>query len=79
MARAIIAEIDHAELTVRLLEVGIKLTRPPGQSAAQAMRHIHEMVNKGQVPAYIVADFEAMATAAMTYVQDCLNDAEVVQ
>lgn len=79
MGRAIIAEIDHAELTVRLLEVGIKLKRPMGQSAAEAMSHIHEMVSRGEVPAYIVKDFEDMATAAMAYVQERLNDARAVQ
>lgn len=79
MARAIIAEIDHTELTVRLLEIGAGLRRPSGQSAAEAMSHIHDMVNRREVPADIVADFEAMAAAAMAYVQECLNDAEVIQ
>ena len=76
-ARAV-AEIDHAELTIRLLEIGVGLRRPIGMTGAEALHDVKHTVNSGKIPAYIVADFEKMAVAAMTYLAECINNMKSV-
>ena len=71
-------ELDHAELTVRLLEIGVKLHRPKGQSGADAMQSVRDMVKAGKAPGYIVQDFDDMATAAIAYIRDQINSAQSV-
>ena len=75
----LVAEIDHAELTIRLLEIGVQLARPKGQSGAEALKELRRMAARGEVPAYIVDDFECMARTAMEYIAECINQAGRVQ
>jgi hypothetical protein len=71
-------ELDPLELTVILLEIGIKLNRPKGKTAAQIMEAINGQVARGEIPAYIVADFQAMAHASIMYLRDRINALERV-
>jgi hypothetical protein len=71
-------ELDPMELTVILLEIGIKLNRPRGRTAAQIMEAIKGQVARGEIPAYIIADFEAMAEASIMYLRDRINAMERV-
>lgn len=66
---ALVAAIDPAELTVRLLEIGCKIKRPIGVTGRDALAQVRD----GGAPKYIVDDFEAMAAAAMAYVAECIN------
>ena len=66
-------ELDHSELTVRLLEVGIKLKRPTGKTAAQVLADLRDQGARGEIPAYIIGDFEEMATVAIIYLRDQIN------
>lgn len=75
----LVAEVDHAELTARLLEIGIHLRRAKGQSGAQVMSDLHKSVHEGRVPAYIVNDFQSMATAAIEYMSECIDKSKTVQ
>jgi len=75
---AAVVQMDPQELTVRLLEVGIKLSRPDGRSAASIMAELRQGVAQGAVPAYIIADFERMAIVAMEYLKECVNNIEDV-
>lgn len=74
-----IAEINHDELTIRLLEIAIGLKRPKGENASDAMRTIEGGAQRGEVPAYIVRDFKQMATAAIEYLAECINKMDRVQ
>ena len=71
-----IAEIDHAELTIRMLEIGIGMGRPAGMTGADALRHVRKVTP--QMEAYIIDDFEKMAVAAMQYVAECINEMRTV-
>ena len=71
-------ELDHAELTVRLLEIGCKLHRPEGQSGSDAMRDTLKLVEAGKVPACIVRDFQDMAAAAIQYLREQINNMQSV-
>lgn len=79
IGRKLIAEIDAAELTIRLLEIGIRLKRPPGKTAEQIMETVHLSATDGRVPADIVGDFERMATAAIMYFGECCANLRAVQ
>ena len=74
-----VAEIDHSELTIRLLEIGCKIKRPPGSSGVEALAHIRKLARDGKYPAYIVQDFEDMATAAIKYLGECISSMKAVQ
>ena len=74
-----VAEINHDELTIRLLEIAIGLKRPEGQSAATEMRRFEDQARRGEIPAYIVRDFKQMATAAIEYLAECINKMDRVQ
>ena len=71
-ATRFVAEVDAAELAVRLIERGIKLQRPPGVSGAEAWKDFEQAAADGRIPAYIVRDFEAMAQIAITYFGQCI-------
>lgn len=71
-------EIDEAELTLRLLEIGCKIKRPKGKAARDCMAEIDGKVARGEVPAYIVADFRAMARASVEYFGECLRAAKPI-
>lgn len=71
--------LDEAELCVRLLEIGIKLKRPPYQTAESIMAEFEVGVLTGQVPAYIIADFKLMARAACEYFCEQIDAGHLVQ
>lgn len=74
-----VAEIDHSELTVRLLEIGCKIKRPVGATGHEALTQTRQMARDGKIPAYIVRDFEDMATAAIEYLGECVKNMKAVQ
>ena len=78
--RAVLAvELDHSELTVRFMEIAMKLKRPKGKSA----RDIHWAARldaaSDKLKADTVQDFEDMATAVIEYLRDSINRMGSVQ
>lgn len=61
---ALIAEIDEAELAVRILEAFLWIKRPPGTTAEQALKTGHITTCNGARNA---------ALAAMKYITECVN------
>ena len=74
-----IAELSHAELAVRLLEIGCHIRRPIGMSGEDALQFHRTAAANGEIPAYIVKDFEDMATAALEYFRECIARRQPVQ
>lgn len=74
-----ITEINHAELAVRLIEIGCHMRRPVGMTGEEALLHHRQAAVDGKVPAYIVKDFEDMATAAVAYFGECITKMQAVQ
>ena len=72
-ATGFIAEIDPAELAVRLIERGCKMKRPDGQTGLAAWEQFEQAARSGLVPEYIVRDFEAMAHIAIAYFGECID------
>lgn len=72
-ANKFVAEIDPSELAVRLIERGCHMKRPPGLSGRAAWASFEKSVSAGQVPEYIVRDFEAMAHIAIAYFGECME------
>lgn len=68
-----VAEIDQAELAVRLIERGCHMKRPVGLTGAAAWAQFEQAVTAGQVPEYIVRDFMAMAGIAIAYFGECIG------
>ena len=73
-----VAEIDEAELAVRLIEIGCKMKRPEGKTGKDALAEFRHAADQGLVPAYIVDDFEAMAAAAVQYLAEQFSNATPV-
>lgn len=73
-AQTAVAEIDLAELTCRLMEVGCKMHRLPGTSGRDGLRQIRQSADRCEISAQIVDDFEAMAEAAVHYLAECINN-----
>ena len=67
-----VAEIDAAELAVRLIERGCHMKRPAGLSGHDALQTFEQAASAGQVPEYIVRDFKAMANIAIAYFSECI-------
>lgn len=72
IAAAFVAEIDQAELAVRLIERGCHMKRPPRTSGQEAWDQFEAAAADGSVPAYIVEDFFAMAGIAIAYFGECV-------
>jgi hypothetical protein len=72
-AASFIAEIDQAELAVRLIERGCHMKRPAGTTGAVAWEQFEAAADDGRVPAYIVNDFLAMARIAIEYFGGCIE------
>jgi hypothetical protein len=72
-ANSFITEIDAAELAVRLIERGCHMKRPAGLTGSAAWAQFEHYVATGQVPEYIVRDFEAMAHIAIAYFGECID------
>lgn len=70
---AFVAEIDHSELTVRLLEVGCGLKRPEGKSAYQILTDAWDAAEGKPINQKTLADFEYMAQAAIEYLAEQIN------
>jgi hypothetical protein len=66
-AKSLVAEIDAAELAVRLIERGCHMKRPEGLTGHAAWEQFEQAAKSGSVPEYIVRDFEAMAHIAIAY------------
>ncbi len=64
-----VAQIDAAELAVRLFEAAMGLKRPAGMTAAQALGTFPEEDRRAWLNA---------ATAAMSYWQECINEMNAV-
>lgn len=72
-ANGFIAEIDPSELAVRLIERGCHMKRPDGLTGPAAWKQIEQSAISGNVPEYIVRDFEAMAHIAIVYFGECID------
>lgn len=68
-----IAEIDQAELAIRLIERGCHMRRPMGLSGHDAWKQFEKSAAAGEVPEYIIRDFEAMAHIAIAYFSECIE------
>lgn len=72
-ANKFVAEIDPAELAVRLIERGCHMKRPTGLSGSAAWDQFEKSAKAGKIPEYIVRDFEAMAHIAIAYFGECIE------
>jgi len=72
---ALVAELDADELATRLIEIGCHMKRPMGLKGKEAMDAFRKRADKGQIPTYIVRDFEAMAHVAIKYMGECVQNA----
>ena len=72
-------ELDHSELTVRLMEIGLKMKRPKGKSARSIILQARLNAAPDQLRAETVQAFEDMATAAIKYLRDSINRMGAVQ
>lgn len=72
-AKGLIAEIDPAELAVRLIERGCHMKRPNGLTGRAAWEQFEKSARSGAVPEYIIRDFEAMAHIAIAYLSECVD------
>jgi len=75
-AASFVAEIDAAELAVRLIERGCHMKRPAGLTGRLAWEQFEKAARDGRVPEYIVRDFEAMAHIAVAYFGECINNGQ---
>jgi hypothetical protein len=64
---SLVAEVDPAELAVRMCEASYGQTRPPGATALEALLAMEEDSRDGWMRA---------AHVAMEYLRDCLNNAK---
>ncbi len=76
---SMVAEVDQAELATRLIEIGCHMKRHPGATGQAAWADIRASADRGDVPAYIVDDFENMARAAIEYFGECVASLTQVQ
>ena len=65
MTTKFIAEIDEAEMAVRIAEAMLKMKRPPGLSAQAAL---------ASMPDGEEENFARAARAAMLYLQECVDN-----
>ena len=78
--RAVMAvELDHAELTIRLMEIGIKLRRPKGVPASKVLASAKTNALGNELRSQTIQDFEDMATASILYLRDAINKMGTVQ
>lgn len=73
-AATLVGEIDHAELAVRLIEIGCHMKRPAGATGIEALGQFRQSAAEGKIPAYIVKDFEDMATASIKYFGEIVSE-----
>lgn len=73
-AASFVAEIDETELTLRIAEIAIGAKRPPGLSAADALRDLKQRAEgSGHAEAAQTYDsFGRMARAACLYFGECI-------
>lgn len=72
-ALALVAEIDEAELGVRLMETAIGLKRPATEkrSAREILAHARQSLGTDQA-----FNFELMARRAIEYFRECIEQAQ---
>lgn len=68
MARTLAAEIDPAELTLRIAEACIGIKRPPNKSAKEALAELHAAEPE------IIGGFNRAAIRAAEYFVECINE-----
>ena len=73
---ALVAEIDEAELGVRLMEVAIGMTRPPSETRPPAMI-LHDA--KANMSDDSMFAFDKMARVAIEYFNECIKKAQAPQ
>jgi len=71
--QSMVVEVDAVELAVRLIERGCHMKRPIGLSGTAAWAQFEQSAASGEVPEYILRDFEAMAHIAIAYFGECIN------
>ena len=70
-----VAEIDEAELLVRMIEAAMGRKRPPGMTALEALSHFRE---HGDISEKVFDSLRQMAEAAMSYVDECVDTARPI-
>ena len=72
-AFSFVAQIDEAELAVRLMEVAIGLRRPPTETRPPEMI-LHEA--KASLPQEDAFQFDKMARRAIEYFRECVEQGQ---
>ncbi len=77
-AQRFVAEIDEAELTLRLMEIGIGAKRQPGRSARQILADMRtHSFSRDPLAQKVFDDFGQMARASIAYFGECINNGKV--
>lgn len=72
-----IAQIDEAELTVRIAEACFNMNRPDGMSAEDVLNGMENSTDPMQIN--VVNDMKRAARACLLYFKECIEGAERVQ
>lgn len=72
----IAAEIDEAELALRIAEVCCGVVRKEGVEAREVIKHIESL---GPLEARSMGDFKKAAKVCASYFAECLEKASTVQ
>jgi hypothetical protein len=78
MKTVLVAEIDHNELTLRLMEIGLGLVRPNGQSPGDIMGDAIAAAEGDPIKTKVIGDFQQMAAASIEFVAEQINTAKSI-
>jgi hypothetical protein len=70
MKSSFIAELNADELALRLMQIGIGMTAPPGTNATKALDEAERTWPRGMVTAF---PFRRMAHASLEYFRECIE------
>jgi len=70
--------LDHSELTIRLLEIGIGLKRPSGKTAKELMIEVKAQAVGKQMNEKTIADFERMAATSIEFFAECAAEMQPI-
>jgi hypothetical protein len=70
MKAAFIAEVDADDLALRLMQIGIGMTAPPGTNATKALDEAERTWPAGMATGF---PFRRMAHASIEYFRECIE------
>lgn len=73
-----VAEIDHAELTLRLMEIGLGVVRPAGKPTRELLNEAISAAADDPVKSKILDDFQRMAATSIKFVAEQINAAKAI-